>query len=271
MRIIFIIIWVILTIYLLVTKETTTYTVAAAAPLMEDIAVVLTRVPDNIVINTGAQNVHDSNVRKELWAKYDRLSADVLKTNTMKNLRRVALTSPVECRALTTVEKYDKMIKVVNNLKVNNTITNTRGDRQKEGDIYAVVYHKFKELKLPLNIFTDQIADCVDEDGDLLCITGRVSRYIGVFEGLTEDYLGHTEMTAEIMFQYALNRAHAILQQFLSENPEFQRVYAAQGTIEEERQLNEFLDVTRGSIHRQLNQEFPTLGNQRINEILEAI
>ena len=218
--------------------------------------------------NPAAQNVHDGNVRKALWTKYHRLLTEMPTDRT--NIIKAGMASLKDFKPLVDAKKYEAMEQVIDNFKNNNTVVDTAGASHKESEIYSVCYHKYKALNLPLTTFVDQIADCV-ENGHLLCITGRISRYIGVFEGLTEGYLGETELTEELIFQEALNKANAILRQFLEDNKEFRDLYQAQGTLEEEAKLNEFLDLIRQRIYRTIHAEYPTLKAEKLAEIISAI
>ena len=107
-------------------------------------------------------------------------------------------------------------------------------------EIFSVVYDKFKELRLDPKIFTDMIDDCY-EDNEPVCLTGRISRYISVFEGIVDGYLGESEMTDEIEFQYVLNKTKVLLDYYFEKNPRFKNIYNNGGSKEEEEKLSKFL------------------------------
>ena len=171
----------------------------------------------------GNQNVHDSQVREKLWKKYNHLYNEVKEKYNRddwlviikRNARYYLANTPFD------------------NVMTEELIFDTDNVSHYELEIFSVVYDKFKELRLDPKIFTDMIDDCY-EDNEPVCLTGRISRYISVFEGIVDGYLGESEMTDEIEFQYVLNKTKVLLDYYFEKNPRFKNIYNNCGSKEEE-------------------------------------
>lgn len=234
--------------------------------------------PITTPVEVGAQNVHDSTVRKALWNKYHTLVGELSKmdttiTNLSMYLRNYAVKNITLLRPHCTEQQYNTVYRVLRDiLRIKATIVDTSDHKHDEIDIYSAVFYKYKVLKLDWSPFISQIIDCVDpEDNMLVCVTGRVSRYLSVFDGMVDGYLGQTEITEELLYQDAINRTKVLLDNYLDKNPQHKDIYNDEGTEEEEKQLSTFLTNIRYRILKKLIQEYPTLETAKLQVLTDAI
>lgn len=271
MKMVIIIIWILCTIFLIRSFRGNIMPDTEMFPIPRVIGYV--DMPHAIVAGGGgnAQNVHDSNVREIIWNKYNRL-ASTITTNILELRKDIHNTSIFQPHC--TPAQYTKILSVINNIKHDNTIIDNNNVRHYEIDIYSYVFHKYKSLNIDWSAFIGQMVDCVDEDGSFMCITGRVSRYISVFEGLdlpsADEYLSKTEITSDLLYQDAINRTQILLEDYMNKNEELKRVYNGQGSEEEEERLEVFLTKIRKRIKNKLLKEYK-LPESQINTLIEGI
>lgn len=219
----------------------------------------------------GRQNVHDSNVQDHIWKKYDRLVEENKKP--LHELYIAAKKSPNILKRHTTPLQYRNIEKVIKNMFANNNlVVRSFHNPYNEKDIYAHVFDRYNSLAIDWSPFITQIADCVDEDGFLYCLTGRVTRYMSVFEGMTDNYLGKPEVTEPILFQSALNRTSILINEMFELEPEMDKLYNTTNiTSSDEIRLLEFLETVKSRLNRRLINEFPDLKINRIAEIVNSL
>lgn len=182
-------------------------------------------------IDPGEENVHDTNVRGELWRKYKRMVHE-------------ATSEPKTYEATSFLYKHFPGF-------VNSQIVDDVGQLHWELDIFIAVYTQFVGAGLDLEILRATVAESAE-----VCVAGRVARYIAVFEGLVPGYLGETELTREIAFQMALARCKVLFDGYAS------------GNIE---QTEEWLLETQKKIIADLRSEFKMLSTKDLTEISSAI
>lgn len=223
--------------------------------------------PDINIPDDRAQNVHDTNVRRTLWQKYYHMKEDIKKRHESEGVKWLD-------NIITRVKKevpqlgIDKINKLLEEIYKANSITALEFT-ENELEVFALVWDEYTYRKLPMTIMRDQLLDCYDSEGHLVCLTGRISRYIGVFEGLTDDYLGQSEQTVDIIFNEAVKEGKKILDDYLEKTPEMKKIYLEGGTMEEEQKLEEFLSIIKPRARNRLAHLYPIISH-KIPEIIEG-
>ena len=210
------IIWLLITIYVVFLYMTPVKNTVYIIPIyIEDIG------------TTDAQNTHDPIVRKALWDKFDMMDT----TDVEKHGEHIKYY----------IEKTNnpQLIELLKVINTENTILKCNGESVSEKIVFYTVWAEFLRQKLDLNILIGQMLDCY-EDGEMVCINGRVARYISAFEGVVEGELGKSEVTEKILFQQALN--------------ETQKLY----------------NESKKNIQTEISANYPQI-KHRINEIIESI
>jgi len=228
------------------------------------------------LVHDGTQNVHDTNVRERLWAKYKVLHAEVkekIKDYDENVLYAVAKKMPDYLRSICTDLEYTLLKQLVHQIYANEVpINDYEGNPHREHEIFAYCYYKFRKADLDKTVMKTQYLDCF-ENGATLCLVGRVSRYIGMFEGLIDGTLGETEETSQIIFQRALYEAKKMLTDALESNPEIKQIYNSDSIddLENEKRLYDFLQILKGRVTNKLKNDYARLTTNEINDILTAI
>jgi hypothetical protein len=228
------------------------------------------------------QNVHDTVVRSigtekyfylfsKMEAEYNHLGRGWLKT--------------LENNAMNDLKKYREFSELYQALQKEETFVfsfsfyepemNTNGiapisreiEEKREIEIFALVWTAFK--KLDNKILIAQLHDCY-ENGELVCLNGRIARYLTAFVGVTDDILGKPEVTEKILFEEALRETEQIFKTAL-EKSAFKNVYINGGNEKEEEQLDAELSKIKSQIKRRLKRAYPQLCEKKINELLLAI
>jgi len=184
------------------------------------------------------ENVHHTAIRESLWNKYYKLCEEKF--------------PKYEYEAVSLLSKYIE--------DFNEKILDTRGNLHTEIEVFINVYSKYKQLNLDEKFMIDTLKEAAE-----VCLTGRVSRYIAIFEGIAEGYLGESEMTEELYFQMALHKSKDILNNLLGE---YKDIYYNGGTEEEELALEKHLDKLKKRAKNILLKEFPKLKD--VDGILSA-
>jgi hypothetical protein len=215
-----------------------------------------------------SENVHDGNVRIGLWEKWKILSAEVeedIKKYAPGTIYEATMKMPEILKATAAEkEKLKKLIMVIESQRA--SVLNTDNVPVSEKKIFAYCFYKYRKLRLDPSVMLEQYMSCFDEEGEAVCPVGRVSRYIGMFEGLLEGPLGRTEETENIMKQRALNRMKTLLDGFMERNPEVKKKYEEGGEMTDEE-----MHMCVAEIKNMFREEFPGLSNEKINEFLTAI
>ncbi len=190
---------------------------------------------EDVPQNTDAQNTHDPIVRSSLWQKFS-----IIYENT-KNIEQIVNASIRHAKYYINPLKDPKLNNILDTIDKNYTVTTASEklpETISEKIVFGLVWHEFIQKKIDLNILINQLKDCYEDD-TLVCISGRVARYISAFEGVTEGPLGESEVTENILFKEALN--------------ETKKLY----------------DKSKSQIQKELLSKYPQLKN-RIHELLEA-
>lgn len=266
------IIWIILTIYLFFIRKTVHH---------YNIIIPLEGLNENILQEIDSQNVHDPIVRSIGSEKYFYLFS---KTETeYKHLGRGWLKT-LENNAMNDLKKYTEFSELYQAFQKEETFIfsthpsfspsfshssslRDEEEEKREIEIFALVWTAFK--KLDNKILIAQLHDCY-EDGELVCLNGRIARYLTAFVGVTDDILGKPEVTEKILFEEALRETEQIFKTAL-EKSAFKSIYINGGNEIEEEQLDTELLKIKSQVKRRLKRTYPQLCEKKINELLLAI
>lgn len=133
--------------------------------------VVKTDIP-TVTVTSDAHNVHDSGVTKSLASTYNRLKKG---HPPVKSLSECL----VEVRKLCESQNSKNALKALDTIEQSSTGVTALND-DKEVNVLHTVWNRLctdhgEEAK---NILVSQLADCVHEDGYLVCTSGRVARLV---------------------------------------------------------------------------------------------
>jgi hypothetical protein len=223
--------------------------------------------------NEAAQNVHDSQVRQNLLEKYYKLREEVfLETTafTKKSLLQVARGMPAYLRNICTTAEFRQLNTIVTcAFNTDSTVTGLRNDIIPESEIFSVCYFKYRKMGLDKETMLKVYLDCISE-GTTVCVTGRVSRYIGMFEGIAEGYLGETEETEEIAKTRVTNRVYHLFREMLAAKPELEKEYDSNAMELSENTTN-FLTEIKEEISKVIMDENPGFSRAELSNILSAV
>lgn len=232
------------------------------------------RVYQGDIENDGAQNVHDTNVRANLWKKYDVIKEKVkelTKGYKEQTIYDVSHRMPEFLKSICNKNEHALLVKLVETIKKRSPVVDTNNQNHSEEEIFAYCYYYFRKLNLDKNLMKTQYLDCFS-DNETLCLVGRISRYIGMFEGLIEGTVGETEETKSIIFQRALHEAKMILEEALNKDNEMRIIYNNESnSIDDEEKLCNFLNLVSTRVSSKLRHDYPKLSNEEVNNILIAI
>lgn len=222
---------------------------------------------DENIIEDGSQNVHDKNVRDMGTEKYlylfSKMEEKYKKTGQDWLIK-------LQGYALYEFKLYDKYKMLYNKLLERELFlfhTPTGIKNVTELEVFALVWFGFKDLNK--EALLTQLSDCY-EDGNLICLNGRIARYLSSFVGITEDILGKSEITEKILFEEALREIKILLESFLKKSPELKKVYDQGGSEEEEEKLDSELFKIKRKFKREIEKKFPQLSEKKIDELMTA-
>jgi hypothetical protein len=243
MRIVLLIIWILYTFYLYYTYGSSVYT--------HEIYILPVQ-PHIPLEHNPQENVHNAVVRECLVKKYN-----YLREIAQKDLEKYG---PNWLSILARAALLEANIQFPGCAVVLNRI---RDGREKYIDsekyIFGLVWYGFNKYKLDMAVLRQSLMDCI-EDEQLVCIVGRISRYLGSFTGLLEGPLGEKEISDDLLFQEALRETYIILQNILQRDGLTEAYNSGE------------LDVAniKSEIEADLRKKYPRI-ESRIPECLQAV
>jgi hypothetical protein len=219
------------------------------------------------IADDGSQNVHDTVVRNIGAEKYLYLQSQM-----EEKYKHIGPDWCIKLQggALYEFKKYKEFEMLYQKLMMLEEFVfyTHRGEiKVTELEVFALVWFGFKTLDKKA-LFT-QLQDCY-EDGNLICLNGRIARYLTSFVGLTDNILGKTEITEKIIFEEALREVKKLLEAFLEKTPELKKIYESGGTGEEEEKLEFELFKLKNKFKSQLKEKYPQLDKKKIEELVSS-
>jgi hypothetical protein len=178
------------------------------------------------------QNVHDSNVGKDLKTTFDKLEHTQLTDRDEQEIIQSIQSKNIP------QEQKDKAINTLNKMAVGDEIVRINSN---ENEVLGSVWHRIKD---PRNItnrneLENSLIGALAE-GSGTCITGRCSRVITSLSFLDDDPTIGKVVSTDMVKNEAINRASIILKEELEKTtPEIQIAYNIVKPTQQQQQLND--------------------------------
>jgi len=250
LQIVLYIIWAILTIWIITPVAHHHY------------YVVMPVIPDE-----AEQNSHDTSVRSVIANKYAEL---VRITNIFMREKSISLPA-LENYLVAELSQLQipATAPLLQKLAENETIIISEGLVVREREILARIWLAFKINRLDISMLHAQISDTL-EDGEIVCVNGRVARYFSAFTGLLNGPLGEPEITEKMLFEEALAATKKKLHSALAEAG-LEKVFNGDShSNDAEVRLKTFLENFRRELGPVLEREYPHLPKHRVDELIQA-
>lgn len=203
----------------------------------------------------GAENAHDTLVNDDLWRKFQ-----ILKDGNKTPFNELSMSVQLDSAKLIDPRLHNQIF------NGDASVMNREEIVVPEREFFVYTWSEFRRRQLDIDILIRQLKDCF-ENGEMVCVTGRVMRYINAFSGIVDDELGKTPITRELLFRTALNKAKTYFEEHLND-PSFLKSYNENNESEE---FLHKLDLLREDIRKKLESEFDQLKSEDISEIIMAI
>lgn len=244
------IIWAILTIYLFSTNVIHQHIYIAELPVQFE--------ENQNSHDTLIQSVNSKKyfiLRNNTEAKYSKLGINWLKT--LKNIVLGELNQMHEFKDLNKVLREENTIMIQSETGI---ITVS------ELEIFTLIWLKLNEVSR-LDALKEQMKDCF-ENGELVCINGRVARYFSAMVKIVEGELGEPEITEKMMIEQALNDVEKKFKEFLEKTPKISNIYYKGGNDQEEEELTIIINNYKQFLRRYLKRSYPDLKKEKIEELI---
>lgn len=244
---------------------------------------VIPPIPERInltaLFTSDNQNVHESGVRSEIWNKFYILLDDA--REDMKLLGESWFTTLQEntiaefsnyANSLEQNEK-DKMLILLNRICKEDTIISTRNVIQTELEVFTLVWSRFNRYNLDIGTLKFQLLDCFESETSLVCITGRISRYINALSALDKNpEIAKPEITQRVLTQIALDKIKVYYDYYFNKNPQYAVIRDSDSNSEDaETRFDSFMQRIRDRIKKKIVKEFPNLESNWLNEAVAAL
>ncbi|MCW5953356.1 MAG: hypothetical protein KIT69_13970 [Propionibacteriaceae bacterium] len=192
--------------------------------------------PQNIVytatVKSDGQNVHDSEVMHEMLYKYKRIKflngltgkTEILTPESVDALEQ-AFRKYYEIKNEIDQIKVNRAIYVVHNIIANVNQNSNLDDNEQVilSEVWGRINSPDNRAKYPqlINALVDQLTDCVKDNSNTVCETGRINRILDTFTLLDSDnVLSKPPMSKDLIRNQVLPNMGILLQQKISELPE---------------------------------------------------